>query len=206
MHLHLGDLLSRKEHTDVEFRVGEETFAAHRLLLGARSPIFKAELSGDRKTARVIQVDDMEPQVFKAMLTFIYTDTWPKQVTLQKESAMAQRLLVAADRYGLQRLKSMCEYRLSNHIDLDSVEDILLLAEKHQCAALKEACFDFIGSTATLLRARESILTLRRTQELRFDGLISLCPAITKDQIFNVLDHEPNRNSVGGINVTLDIE
>ncbi|EES12998.1 BTB/POZ and MATH domain-containing protein 3 [Sorghum bicolor] len=205
MHLHLGDLLSSKEHTDVEFHVGEETFAAHRLLLGARSAIFKAELSaGDRKTTRVIQVDDMDPQVFRAMLTFIYTDTWPK---LQKDSAMAQQLLVAADRYGLQRLKSMCEYKLCKRIDLDSVEDILLLAEKHQCAALKEACFDFIGSTATLLSARESMLTLRRSQELRFNRLVSLCPTITKDKIFNVLDHEPDRNSViRGINITLDIE
>lgn len=205
MHHHLGDLLSSKDHTDVEFRVGEETFVAHRLLLGARSPVFKAEFSGDRKTTKVIQVDDMEPQVFKAMLTFIYTDTWPK-VALQKESAMAQRLLVAADRYGLQRLKSMCEYRLCNHIDLGSVEHILLLAEKHQCAALREACFDFIGSTATLVPARENILTLRRTQELRFDRLVSLCPTITKDQIFNVLDRESDRKSIGSIDITLDIE
>lgn len=40
MHQHIGDLLSSGQE-DVTFQVGEETVAAHRLILGARSPVFK---------------------------------------------------------------------------------------------------------------------------------------------------------------------
>ncbi|RLM73555.1 hypothetical protein C2845_PM15G23890 [Panicum miliaceum] len=213
LHSHLGDLLSGGEHTDVEFRVGDETFAAHRLLLGARSPVFKAELllrPGPDKhelaaTTMVVQIDDVELRVFKAMLSFMYTDTWPEMGS-EEEPAMSQRLLVAADRYGLQRLKLMCEYRLSSLIDGNSVEDILHLAEKHQCAALKEACFDFIGSTASLVPARERLLQVRETEKLQFDRLVSLCPTITKDQISNVLEHDYSRESVRAIDIILDIE
>jgi speckle-type POZ protein len=42
MHRHLGGLLSSKVGADIEFLVGGETFVAHRLVLRARSPVFKA--------------------------------------------------------------------------------------------------------------------------------------------------------------------
>jgi speckle-type POZ protein len=205
---HLGDLLSREEHADVEFRVGRETFAAHRLVLGARSPVFKAQLLLGPNTigsSVVVQIDDMVPRVFKAMLTFIYTDTLPRTGS-KEEPAMSQCLLVAADHYGMPRLKLMCESRLCDLINLNSVGDILDLAEKHQCPALKEACFDFIGSTATLLPARETLLAVRESQELRFDRLVSLCPAVVQDQICNALENDWSCSRAEAIDISLDIE
>jgi len=92
---------------DVTFEVGEERFAAHRLVLGARSSVFMAELLGPMKEKnRHIRIDDMEPRVFKAMLHFIYTDSLHK-MHKRDTYAMDQHLLVAADRYGLERLKLM---------------------------------------------------------------------------------------------------
>ncbi|GJN01350.1 hypothetical protein PR202_ga18611 [Eleusine coracana subsp. coracana] len=49
MHQHFGDLLLSKVGTDVEFQVNGEIFAAHRLVLGARSSVFRAELYGPMK-------------------------------------------------------------------------------------------------------------------------------------------------------------
>jgi speckle-type POZ protein len=79
LHQHLGCLLSSGEEADVKFRVGGETFAAHRLVLAARSPVFTAQLFGPMREKRTrrrrpIQIDDMEPGVFGAMLHYIYTD------------------------------------------------------------------------------------------------------------------------------------
>lgn len=45
----LGHLLDTKLGADVQFKVGEETFAAHRDVLGVRSPVFMAELFGSVK-------------------------------------------------------------------------------------------------------------------------------------------------------------
>jgi speckle-type POZ protein len=161
MHRHLGDLLSSKEGVDVEFRVGGETFGAHRLVLAARSsPTFWAQLcvseNDEGSAINVVEIDGMDAQVFRALLSFVYTDTWPGTDDGEDEFAMAQRLLDAADMYGMPRLKLTCENRLSNHIDTASAATILSLAEKHRCAGLKKACFEFLCSWTALNAARET--------------------------------------------------
>nr|CAB3499605.1 unnamed protein product [Digitaria exilis] len=111
----LGDLLSSKDGADVMFPVGGKTFWAHRCILGARSPVFKAEFFGAMResvtTGDHIQIDDILPQVFEALLDFIYTDSLP-EMEGQEEAVMAQHLLEAADRYDMQRLKLICEDKL----------------------------------------------------------------------------------------------
>ena len=89
-----------------------------------------AELFGPMKEGIAIQIQDMEPNVFKALLSFVYTDLMPEmEVEGEAEEGEGradevmwlQHLLAAADRYDLQRLKSMCEERLWGHIDMSSV-------------------------------------------------------------------------------------
>ncbi|WVZ50308.1 hypothetical protein U9M48_001574 [Paspalum notatum var. saurae] len=64
-----------------------------------------AELFGPRKeenTVSRVRIDDMEPGVFKTLLHFIYTGSLPDDDEMYEGSdkvAMAQGLLVAADRY-----------------------------------------------------------------------------------------------------------
>ncbi|TVU00820.1 hypothetical protein EJB05_53738, partial [Eragrostis curvula] len=174
MRQHFGNLLSSKEGTDVEFQVGGEIFLAHRLVLGARSSVFCAELFGSMEegtTKNIIKIDDMEAQVFSALLIFIYTDEWPR-MEQEDECAMTQHLLVAADRYNLRRLKLMCEDRLRGQIDIFAAATILALAHKHQCPSLKEACFDFLSSSTSLLAVIESY---------EFEYLAQSCPCIMKE-------------------------
>lgn len=76
----------------------------------------------------------MEPDVFRALLTFVYTDALPETLNMKQkeETAMAQHLLVAADRYNLQRL--ICEDKLCTNVDMDTVATILALAEQSTIA------------------------------------------------------------------------
>ncbi|KAE8820525.1 Speckle-type POZ protein-like protein [Hordeum vulgare] len=152
LHQQLAEVLwGSKEGVDVEIEVGGETFAAHRWMLAARSPTFKAELPSTAATAR-LRVDGMDAAVFKAMLHFIYTDALPKEMKL---ATMAKPLLVAADRYKLERLKLMCEEELcrSGHIGVHSVAAMLALAEQHSCSVLKEACTHFLSEPGNLKAA-----------------------------------------------------
>ncbi|KAM3277983.1 hypothetical protein ACQJBY_045703 [Aegilops geniculata] len=175
MHRHFGDLLSSKEGVDVEFLVGGEKFRAHRSVLAARSPVFRAEFFGSMKestTKNAIHIDDMEAEVFSNLLTFIYTDDVMPDRNQVDEYAMAQHLLVAADRYGLERLRLICEDKLCNRIDTSSVATILALAEQHHCHGLKKACLVFLGSPTNLNAVRESE---------GLDYLTKTCPAVLKD-------------------------
>ena len=67
-------LLAAREGADVTFQVAGEAFRAHRCILAARSPVFKAELFGAMKestsTGACIRIGDMLPQVFNAFAAF----------------------------------------------------------------------------------------------------------------------------------------
>ena len=183
LHQHLGDLLRAEKGADVVFDVGGRTFAAHRCVLAARSPVFRAELFGamkesDAASGGVIRVDDMEARVFSGLLHFVYTDMFPetsKEVEgeeEEEEDVVAQHLLVAADRYGMERLKLMCEDKLCKYIDVGTVAAILTLADQHHCHGLKKACFEFLSSAANL-RA------VAATDGLKH--LTSSCPSVLEE-------------------------
>jgi len=169
MHRHFGSLLSGAVGTDVTFYVAGEMFAAHRCVLAARSSVFMAELFGPmkEKAMNCIEIQDMEARVFEAMLHFIYNDTLP---VIDKDDmpAMPQHLLVAADRYGLDRLKLICEDKLWYNINTSTLATTLALAEQHGCHGLKDACFEFLKTTRNLkaVMASESYQHLMNSSPL----------------------------------------
>uniref|UniRef100_M8BE88 Speckle-type POZ protein-like protein n=1 Tax=Aegilops tauschii TaxID=37682 RepID=M8BE88_AEGTA len=154
LHQHLGELLQSETGADETFLVGDESFAAHKNILAARSPVFNAQFFGDMKercSARV-EIEDMEVAAFRAMLHFIYSDTVPElDHPLQEATTMAQHLLAASDRYQLDKLKLICEIKLSGGITVDTAATTLALAEQHNCLKLKAKCIKFIVSTPVVL-------------------------------------------------------
>ncbi|GJN01694.1 hypothetical protein PR202_ga18975 [Eleusine coracana subsp. coracana] len=146
LYLDFARMLEDEEGTDVTINVGERFFLAHKYVLAARSKVFRAQLFGVMKEsfAECIQIDGMEPSVFERLLYFIYTDSLSEKYEGNKIVAI-QHLLVAADRYGLNRLRLICEEKLCSWIDVHSVATTLVLAEQHQCVQLKDACLDFMA-------------------------------------------------------------
>eukprot|EP01018_Ginkgo_biloba_P014057 Gb_18050 [translate_table: standard] len=153
-----GAFLDSGEGVDVSFDVDGEIFQAHKLVLAARSPVFKAQLFGpmrDKNTDN-IKIEDMEAPVFKAMLHFIYLDALPDTHELTGSTSssastmMAQHLLAAADRYGLDRLRLLCEAKLCEEVSTDTVATTLALAEQHHSSQLKSVCLKFAAAPANL--------------------------------------------------------
>ncbi|KAK1562613.1 hypothetical protein Q3G72_014803 [Acer saccharum] len=150
---HFGKLLEGGNDTDVNFEVDEEKFAAHKLVLATRSPVFRAQLFGPLKdqNTQCIKVEDMEAPVFKTLLHFIYWDALPDMeefMGLSSKGAstlMAQHLLAAADRYALERLKLLCEAKLCEDVAINTVATTLALAEQHHCFQLKNVCLKFVA-------------------------------------------------------------
>ena len=122
----LGSLLTftteegSKKFTEVEIIIkqGEGTspvhLFAHKAILAARSPVFEKMFEHDLKEKATNSVDvvDIDPEVFKELLTYIYTEKAPNIKTL------ASPLLRAAEKYQLERLKALCEQRLSYDLQL----------------------------------------------------------------------------------------
>lgn len=181
----LGRLLETKEGADVTFKVGGEVFAAHAIVLAMRSPVFKAELYGPMKEERGqrrrrhIAIEDMQPDVFRALLHFIYTDTmFPggamEAVDLDGDGnkEFVKHMLVAADRYDVEGLKFVCEKTLCQGLTIATVASMFALADRHSCRKLQDACVEFITGSGTLA----DVVGSKAYRDLK-----SVCPEVMID-------------------------
>ncbi|KAK1611890.1 hypothetical protein QYE76_035563 [Lolium multiflorum] len=144
----LAEAIWSKQAADVKIKLGDgQTLAAHRWVLEAQSPVFMMDLALASKTGNVteLRVDDMDADVCKALVQFMYTHSPPREL-----ESMAGRLLAAADRYEVEKLKLICEEVLCKSIDTSSLAATLALAERHRCPVLWEACMKFLSSPGNM--------------------------------------------------------
>ncbi|KAL6662223.1 hypothetical protein ACP70R_000082 [Stipagrostis hirtigluma subsp. patula] len=176
----LGQLLMTKEGADVELEVDGRVFAAHKCVLAARSPVFKASFFGLTKEedTSFVRIDDMNANAFMALLCYIYTDSLPEMET-EEVAAMAQGLLAAADRFDIRALKSITENELCAHIAVGTALDMLVLAEQYQCCKLKDTCLRFITS-------RENCREVMATDGV--EHLAKSCPFVVRELVTKILD------------------
>ncbi|CAL5005193.1 unnamed protein product [Urochloa decumbens] len=137
---------------DVSFTVGGETVAAaHRVVLAARSPVFRAELFGPMSdaTSPSIALHDVDPAAFRLMVRYIYTDALPGDAELAPGGAdpaeTVKNLLAVADRYAIERLKLMCAQRLWEKVTPETFASTLAFAETYSCPELKSKCVGFFA-------------------------------------------------------------
>ncbi|XP_059547787.1 LOW QUALITY PROTEIN: speckle-type POZ protein-like [Myotis daubentonii] len=140
----LGGLWENSWFTDCCFCVAVQEFQAHKAILVAHSPVFRAMFAHamEESNKSRVEIIDTEPGVFKEMMCFISTGKAPN---LDK---MADGLLAAADKYALERLKVMCEEALSRHLSEEVAAEMLTLADLHRADQLKPQAVDFINSHA----------------------------------------------------------
>ncbi|KAM0930553.1 hypothetical protein ACQ4PT_000871 [Festuca glaucescens] len=153
-------LLESGLNPDLTVRVGSsKSFKVHGCMLAARSPVFRAQLCGSMTESKQssINIDDMDAEAFEILLYYIYNDCLPEYMdeTTQETTNMAQHLLVAADLYSVDRLKLICESKLSEALAVNTVGFILDLAEQYRCQQLKAHCINYIQLNAERMRAIE---------------------------------------------------
>ncbi|XP_043701687.1 BTB/POZ and MATH domain-containing protein 4-like isoform X1 [Telopea speciosissima] len=193
---HFGMLLENQEGSDVIFDVAGEKFHAHKLVLAARSPVFRAQFfDGLEEDKHEIVITDLEPKVFKAMLLFIYKDTVIEDEELVSSSSscissvsetLAAKLLAAADKYGLMRLRLICESYLCKDISVNSVAQTLALADRYHAMELKAVSLKF---------AAENLGAVIRSNG--FEYLKENCPALQSELLKTVAGCEEECSSGG---------
>ncbi|KQJ87664.1 BTB/POZ and MATH domain-containing protein 1 [Brachypodium distachyon] len=179
----LAGVIWNARRPDVRVEVGGEALAAHRWMLAPRSPVFAAELSRTfQKNPAVLRVEDMDADVCRALLEFIYTGAL-HDMDRKLESSMAEKLLVAADRYGVEQLKELCEKAVCGRVGMSSVAASLALAKRHGCPLLRDACLEFLSAPGNL----EAVVEMDGFEELMQEG----CPSgLTKLIVKQVRRHE----------------
>ncbi|XP_063089735.1 speckle-type POZ protein-like [Cavia porcellus] len=137
----LGSLWKSSWFTDCCVCVAGQEFQAHKTILAARSQVFCAMFQHEMQESKTnrIEIKDMEPEVFKELMFFIYTGKAPNL------SAMAPDLLAAADKYGLHLLKLLCEIDLCKNFPKENAVEILIFADLYSAYLLKTFAMHFIN-------------------------------------------------------------
>jgi speckle-type POZ protein len=173
---------------DLTVKIGNSSrsFNANVCVLRARSPVFREKLRDSmsmiESKKRSICIDDIDAKVFEVLLHYIYNNCLPgfMEEATEEATSMARDLLVAAHGYGIQRLRVMCESRLSQSLDVQKVSSTLDLAEQYQCQQLKESCLKYMAKDGQRLRA------IKKTEG--FKQLIKIHPVIVGDILHKVCD------------------
>ncbi|XP_065209110.1 speckle-type POZ protein-like [Planococcus citri] len=147
----IGSSLSRdldrirtdEDFIDVTISVDGKNYPAHKLILAARSSVFKAMFRNDMLESQKnnVIIDDIKQETFEEMLRYIYTGE------MRNLDEWAFELLPAADKYDLKELKNACEGILLSKLSADSVGKILVLADIHNAEELKANALRFIKAT-----------------------------------------------------------
>ena len=130
------------QRSDIILSVGDEEFRAHKAILAERSPVFAAMFKHKMKEQiqdRIV-ITDIQQEVIREVLTFIYTYESPNI------HSMAEELLFAADKYDLGKLKIMCLNILYSKLTPENAVNILILSDLHSANHLKTEIINFIGT------------------------------------------------------------
>ncbi|GFS55372.1 TD and POZ domain-containing protein 3 [Trichonephila inaurata madagascariensis] len=126
--------------SDVKLRTATQVFHAHKTILSARSPVFRAMFNTDmkEKIQECVDIQDLEDDTVRRMLMYVYTN---EMEDLQWESAL--KLHFAADKYHIVGLRNKCCSFLKRNMCPSTVCDVLVLADMHGDGELKTAAQDY---------------------------------------------------------------
>ncbi|CAN6439891.1 unnamed protein product [Victoria cruziana] len=99
---------------------------------------------------------------------------------------LAAKLLAASDKYGLARLRLMCESYLCRDVTVNSVANILALAVRYHAMELKAVCLKF---------AAENLAAVMGTEG--FECLKENCPSLQSELLKTVAGCDEECSSNG---------
>ncbi|CAL1294621.1 unnamed protein product [Larinioides sclopetarius] len=166
----ISSMLQDNFFCDVKLCTESETFPAHRFILSARSPVFRAMLKKDmkKKASDRIDIVDLKSDTVRRMLLYMYTDNLGE---LKWKSAFD--LYIAAKKYEIMTLKEKCSSFLKVNLSLTNACKILLLADLHQDKELKSSAQDFIlKNDNSIINSSEWKLLMKRSLQLAAETML----------------------------------
>ena len=161
------------DNSDVVFQIGKgrktkkkkgkTLFYAHRNIISTRAPIL-ASLTEDIEDGTPIVLEDIDPDIFRKLLRFVYGGKVPPKAVLKDE---ARTLIQAADRFGVTGLKLSAEAELaSSGINIENCAELILFADGTNCAMLKEAAVDYFVANPADVMASEGYDEVKESSDI----------------------------------------
>ncbi|XP_055902446.1 kelch-like ECH-associated protein 1 isoform X2 [Eupeodes corollae] len=168
--------------TDVILEVKQELFPAHKVVLCAASPYFKAMFTGGLKEAEMkrVQLQGVCPTSMSRIIHFMYTG----QIRVTEVTVC--QLLPAATMFQVPNVINACCVFLERQLDPSNAIGIANFAEQHGCTDLQRKANMFIERHFTQVCHEEEFLQL---------SAIQLIALIRRDEL-NVQEEREVYNAV----------
>lgn len=142
-------LLDKKIMADLLLKSGDEIIPVHKLILAARSDVFSAMFQHDMNESKsgIVAIQDIEPFVLRPFLKYIYSGKLPDHLSEE----MTYELYSVSDKYAVSTLRKSCSSCLISYLNNDNFIKILMLADAHSDAKLKNAVADYIIHRPSLI-------------------------------------------------------
>jgi len=169
----LAYLYNTDTMTDVQFKVGKppvhQVISAHKFVLSIGSAVFDALFNGRLATLEhMIEIPDVEPAAFSALLRFLYTD----EVQIGPETVMTT--LYTAKKYAVPALERACVEFLKRNLSPDNAFMLLTQARLFDEPQLAALCLETIDKNTSEALAADGFTDI---------DLSTLCVVLERDTL-----------------------
>jgi speckle-type POZ protein len=133
-----------------QFKEDQQTIGAHAVVVSTGSPVFAAMFPYyclNSQLTRKIQINDIDHQVFKQLLIFLYSGSAPEMT----KKNITRSLYEAASRYGVETLKDECLKVLANQLSTENALEILIWSQLHSIPKLFEDALQVVAKNSLTL-------------------------------------------------------
>lgn len=138
------------EFIDIILDIQGKKLEAHRAILSNQSTVFSNMFDDNKSAARIknntVYITNMKPEVGRSMLEFIYTNKKPLRIGEHLED-----LMIASDKYKIDKLKALCEDEFVNNISPDTAIDALIFADSCGAEKIKDIAVEFMRDNIEVL-------------------------------------------------------
>jgi hypothetical protein len=187
---HLRKLLTDDSHYDVSFLIGSDPnhLYGHKAVFSARSEYFEAMFRKDglcESSQDVVQIHGHDTATFKRAREFIYTNQVHDLDQCDADSLIS--LLMIANEYMLDDLKSFCSSYVEKVLSEDNVGKFMCLCSTHGISDIREICIRFVRMHHVSLRQNQYFCAeVEQNPEL---GLL-LLDALPSGDVYDVMGSE----------------
>ncbi|XP_046398466.1 kelch-like protein diablo isoform X2 [Ischnura elegans] len=190
----LEDLRSEGHFCDVSLSVDGQLYPAHKSVLSAFSPYFKAMFTSRMAESRqqVVTLQGLDGPTLAIIIDYAYS------AVAHINSSNAQALLSAANLFGIHSLRSACCRYLTRHMDASNALGVLCFAETHSCARMAATARAFVHKNFRDVSEHEEFLTLSPTklrEILSSDHLVADSEEVVFCAAVRWLEHDPQERA-----------
>lgn len=147
-----------------------ERFVAHKFVLSMSSAVFDAMFNGQMamRDDSAIEIPDVEPLAFRALLKFLYTD----EISVESHNVMS--ILYAAKKYAIPALEQECVEFLKDNIQSENVFMLLTQARLFDEPVLASMCLESIDKNTSEALSSDGFTEI---------DLETLCLVLSRDSL-----------------------